>query len=112
MKTYRFKIFGNEYETRIIRKTESEMVITVNDVQYKAHLETRRDLKPIKPTPKVERPAVARTSGTPVSAAPDKAFSERLRQAGFQVEEVRVAARGRRRGGRHTVWLAACESKP
>lgn len=40
------------------------------------------------------------------SIAPDPAFACRLRQAGFAVEEVRVRARGGRRGGRHTVWIA------
>jgi spermidine synthase len=40
------------------------------------------------------------------SIAPDPAFARRLRQAGFAVEEVRVRARGGRRGGRHTVWIA------
>jgi len=43
------------------------------------------------------------------SAAPDRGFTERLRRTGFQVEETRVAARGRRRGGRHTIWLAIRE---
>lgn len=40
------------------------------------------------------------------SAAPDNTFSDRLRRAGFQVEERIVAARGRRSGGRHVIWLA------
>jgi len=40
------------------------------------------------------------------SIVPDPAFARRLRQAGFAVEEVRVRARGGRRGGRHTVWIA------
>jgi len=40
------------------------------------------------------------------SAAPDTAFALRLRQAGFQVEEVFTAARNHCRGGRHTIWLA------
>jgi len=41
------------------------------------------------------------------SAGPDRAFSERLRLAGFAVSEVRVPARGKEHGGRqHTVWLA------
>ena len=33
-------------------------------------------------------------------------FAKRLAQAGFMVEEVRLRARGRQGGGRHTVWLA------
>ncbi len=40
------------------------------------------------------------------SAASDSAFAARLRRAGFQVEEIGVPARGRRKGGRHTIWLA------
>ncbi len=40
------------------------------------------------------------------SARPDPAFSERLRRAGFDVEETRVRARGARGGGQHTLWVA------
>jgi spermidine synthase len=40
------------------------------------------------------------------SSAPNPAFSQRLRAAGFGVEEVRPRARGRRGGARHVVWLA------
>lgn len=40
------------------------------------------------------------------SAGPDQAFTRRLRRAGFEVEEVRVRARGPRGGGRHTIWIA------
>jgi spermidine synthase len=40
------------------------------------------------------------------SAGPDAAFSERLRAAGFEVEEVEVRARGYTRGTRHTIWFA------
>jgi spermidine synthase len=41
------------------------------------------------------------------SAGPDRAFVRRLRRAGYEVDEVRVRARGPRGGGRHTIWLAA-----
>ncbi|MDR3579275.1 MAG: spermidine synthase [Oryzomonas sp.] len=42
------------------------------------------------------------------SAGPDRAFTERLRLAGFGISEVRVPARGKEQGGRqHTIWLAA-----
>jgi spermidine synthase len=42
------------------------------------------------------------------SAGPDRAFTERLRLAGFEVREVRVPARGKEQGGRqHTIWLGA-----
>jgi spermidine synthase len=40
------------------------------------------------------------------SAGPDEAFFKRLCQAGFQVDEARVRARGSRGGSRHTIWLA------
>ncbi len=40
------------------------------------------------------------------SAGPDQAFSRRLVQAGFDVDEVCVRARGPKGGGRHTIWLA------
>jgi spermidine synthase len=40
------------------------------------------------------------------SAAPEPKFVERLRKAGFAVEEVRVRARGARGGARHIIWIA------
>ena len=40
------------------------------------------------------------------SASPDRAFAQRLRAAGFEVDEVQVRSRGSRRGARHTIWLA------
>jgi uroporphyrinogen-III synthase len=40
------------------------------------------------------------------SAGSDQGFARRLRSVGFEVEEVRVRARGPRGGGRHTIWLA------
>lgn len=40
------------------------------------------------------------------SAHPDPAFTRRLRDAGFGVEEVPVRANGRRGGARHRIWLA------
>lgn len=39
------------------------------------------------------------------SAHPDRAFAARLRQSGFEVEEVATRARGKR-GARHIIWLA------
>ena len=39
------------------------------------------------------------------SASPDRAFAQRLREAGFEVDEVQVRSRGPRRGTRHTIWL-------
>jgi spermidine synthase len=40
------------------------------------------------------------------SAAPDKAFTRRLGNAGFAVEEVPVRARSNGKGPRHLIWLA------
>lgn len=40
------------------------------------------------------------------SAGADKAFTQRLRASGFEVEEVAAKARGRRGGSRHHIWLA------
>lgn len=39
------------------------------------------------------------------SQGPDKSFTQRLRRAGFAVEEVSVRA-GRGRGARHVIWMA------
>lgn len=40
------------------------------------------------------------------SAHPDAAFTKRLSQAGFAVEEVKARANGKRGGSRHLIWLA------
>ena len=40
------------------------------------------------------------------SAHPDAAFTQRLHQAGFAVEEVKARANGKRGGARHLIWLA------
>lgn len=40
------------------------------------------------------------------SAAPSKAFTDRLRKVGFKVQEEQTSARGKGKGGRHTIWLA------
>ena len=40
-----------------------------------------------------------------LTISPCRAFTQRLRQAGYAVEEVAVRARGAR-GARHTIWLA------
>ncbi|EQB07820.1 spermidine synthase [Sphingobium quisquiliarum P25] len=41
------------------------------------------------------------------SAAPDAAFTRRLRDAGFLVDEVAVKARDNGKGPRHVIWFAA-----
>jgi spermidine synthase len=40
------------------------------------------------------------------SAHRDPAFTRRLREAGFQVDEVSVRARGNGKGARHVIWFA------
>ena len=40
------------------------------------------------------------------SAGPDAAFTKRLGQAGFAVDEVRVRARSNGKGPTHTIWFA------
>jgi spermidine synthase len=40
------------------------------------------------------------------SSGPDRSFAERLRRAGFSVEEIKVRANGGRGGARHLVWIA------
>jgi spermidine synthase len=41
------------------------------------------------------------------SSGPDLHFTKRLRDAGFDVNEVAVRATTRRRGARHVIWFAA-----
>ena len=40
------------------------------------------------------------------SATPEPLFTRRLRKTGFVVEEARVRAHRKKRGARHTIWLA------
>jgi spermidine synthase len=40
------------------------------------------------------------------SSGPDAKFSQRLRNAGFAVDEVRARASGSRGGARHIIWIA------
>ena len=42
------------------------------------------------------------------SASPNRAFTQRLRKEGFEVDEKRVRLRGLGKGGYHTVWIAGC----
>jgi spermidine synthase len=44
------------------------------------------------------------------SSAPDQGFTQRLRRAGFVVEEERVRATGGSRGERHVIWMAVAPS--
>jgi spermidine synthase len=40
------------------------------------------------------------------SVEPSNSFTQRLRKAGFSVEEIKTRARGKRGGARHHIWLA------
>jgi spermidine synthase len=40
------------------------------------------------------------------SSGPNPSFTQRLRKAGFDVDETRVRANGRRSGARHVIWIA------
>lgn len=40
------------------------------------------------------------------SAAPDAAFTRRLKDSGFAVDQIEVRARANGKGPRHTIWLA------
>jgi len=40
------------------------------------------------------------------SAGPDAAFTKRLQQNGFEVEQVRVRGRGKAGGSRFLIWMA------
>jgi len=40
------------------------------------------------------------------SAYPDKVFTDRVRRAGFQVDELKVRATGGRKGAHHVIWMA------
>jgi len=40
------------------------------------------------------------------SAGPDPVFANRLRKAGFEVDEVRVRARSNGKGAKHVIWFA------
>jgi spermidine synthase len=46
------------------------------------------------------------------SSAPNRAFTGRLRQSGFAVDEVGVRANGTRGGARHTIWIATKPGSP
>jgi spermidine synthase len=40
------------------------------------------------------------------SSGPDQGFTENLRRAGFEVEEIKARANGKRGGARHVIWIA------
>ena len=81
MKTYKFKIYGHEYETRVIRRDDNEIVISVNGNEYKAYLEPTKRQQITQPTPKVVRPPAVPGEGTKVTAKPSEVKGARVVKA-------------------------------
>lgn len=46
------------------------------------------------------------------SSAPSSQFTQRLKRAGFDVDQVNVRANGARGGARHVIWIAARTERP
>jgi len=70
MNIYKFKIYGHEYETKVVRREEDEMVISVNGQEYKAYLEPTKRQQMARATAKIERPKVVPKEGIK-TASPD-----------------------------------------
>lgn len=73
MNVYKFKIFGNEYEARVVRRDEDEIVVSINGQEYKAYLEPSRRQKMTKPSPKIVRPMAVPEPGTMITSKPGEA---------------------------------------
>ncbi len=73
MKTYRFKIYGHQFETKVVRRTDEEVVFTVNGQEYKAYLEPMKKRTFARPAPKVERPVAVPKETPKITAPPDEA---------------------------------------
>ncbi|MDP8206611.1 MAG: biotin/lipoyl-containing protein [Candidatus Electryonea clarkiae] len=72
MKTYNFKIYGHEYETKVIRRDDSEIVISVNGQEFKAYLPPKKKVMLAKPTPKIVRDAPVPGEATKITAKPSE----------------------------------------
>ncbi len=46
------------------------------------------------------------------SSGPDARFTQRLRKAGFEVDEINIRATGSRSGARHVIWMATRLDRP
>ncbi len=73
MKTHRFKVFGHEYEAKVVRREDNLMVITVNGQEYEVELQPTKRSQIVKPTAKVVRPSAAPGEATKVTAKPTEA---------------------------------------
>jgi biotin carboxyl carrier protein len=71
MSVFRFKIFGNQYETRVLRRDKTEVVISVNGQEYKVYVEPTRERELAHPTPKLVRSEVVHAEGPVRTAPPD-----------------------------------------
>lgn len=72
MSAYRFKIFGNEFETRVLRRDKEEMVISVNGQEYKVYLTPSKERELAYPTPRLVRGPMIPDEGPRKTAAPDE----------------------------------------
>lgn len=72
MSVYRFKIFGNDFETRVLRRDQTEMVISVNGQEYKVYLEPSKERELAYPTPRLVRAPAIHGEGPKKTAAPDE----------------------------------------
>lgn len=71
MSVFRFKIFGNEYETRVLRRDKAEVVISVNGQEYKVYVEPTRERELAHPTPRLVRAPAVHGEGPARTAPPD-----------------------------------------
>ncbi|MBZ0264828.1 biotin/lipoyl-binding protein [bacterium] len=72
MKIYKFKIYGHEYETKVVRRDDNEIVFSVNGEEYKAYLDPRKRPFQTKPMPKVSRPIAVPGADTSKTAKPSE----------------------------------------
>lgn len=70
MKTYKFKIFGHQYESRVERRSENELTVSVNGQEFIVEMEGAQRVQSARPTPKVVRSIAVPEAGTKITAAP------------------------------------------
>jgi spermidine synthase len=94
---------------RLIRSNRSAYDAILLDVDNGPEGLTRKDNDSLYDLPGLSSAQAALTPGGVLavwSSAPNRAFTGRLRQVGFGVDEVGVRANGTRGGARHTIWVA------
>lgn len=100
---------------RLIRSSRSAYDAILLDVDNGPEGLTRKTNDSLYDLPGLSSAQAALASGGVLavwSSAPDSAFTRRLRQVGFVVDEVGVRANGARRGARHTIWIATKRGRP